>query len=236
MRDGVARGPVAAEAAASAKLPRMLAHRVTAVTTFLLAALSLTVARAATPGTCTLELEIDPAATGWNAQYVEWLAVSPSTGVLVRRLQVPEPSAVELSDAAGNVPANWAVRHDTLHVEPRRAFAGTVAVLRVAYRGAWADSGAGLSRDTAGRVATLPRLDAAIAPIAGGADQRWAVSVHVPGTHRARSNLPVIETSRAGHWRTWTYRVGGAVSLDSARVRVEPATKRAPPKRARRRG
>lgn len=213
----------------------MLAHRVTTVTTFLLAVLSLTVARAATPGSCTLELEIDPAATGWNAQYVEWLAVSPSTGALVRRLQVPEPNSVELSDAAGIVPTNWAVRDDTLLVEPRRDFSGTLAVLRVSYRGAWADSGVGLSRDAARRVATLPRLDATVAPIAGGADQRWAVSINVPGTHRARSNLPVIEMSRAASWRTWTYRVGGAVSLDSARVRVEPATKSAPPKRAPRR-
>lgn len=212
----------------------MLAHRSATVTAFLLLALVFANAFAAPPGTRTLELEIDPAATGWNAQYVEWLAVSPSTGPLARRLQVSLPSAVELVDAAGALPTNWAVVHDTLLVEPRRTFEGTLAVLRVSYRGAWADSGAGLSRDAAGRVATLPRLDAAVAPMSAAADQRWAVSVHVPGTHRARSNLPVTEMTRSGSWWTWTYRVGGAVSLDSARVRVEPAAK-AGPKQAKRR-
>ena len=31
-------------------------------------------------------------------------------------------------------------------------------------------------------------------------------------THACRSNVPVTAMERHGHWRTWTYRVGGAVS------------------------
>ncbi|MFN8588303.1 MAG: hypothetical protein U0704_10960 [Candidatus Eisenbacteria bacterium] len=213
----------------------MLTHLRSLVTIFLLLAIATATSFAAPPGSCSLELELDPAARGWNAQYIEWLAVSPSTGLLARRLQVPLVSAVELRDAEGTVPTNWGLQHDTLLVEPRRAFAGTLAVLRVAYVGDWADSGAGPSRDAAGRTAHLPRLDARVAPMqADAGEQRWELVVHVPGTHRARSNLPVTGMSRTGSWWTWTYRAGGAVSLDSARVRIEPATK-AVPKRAKRR-
>ena len=204
-------------------LARMLTHRLALVTTFLL--FLAAIAWAAPPGTRTLELEIDPGAPRWNGQYVEWLAVSPSTGLIARRFRGPLVSAVELTDAAGGLPVNWGQQGDTLLIEPRRAFSGTLASLRVSYTGEWADSGAGLSRDTAGRRAYLPRLDFTTAPMADDvASQRWSVSVHVPGTHRARSNIPVTAMERTGTWRTWTYRAGGAVSLDSSRVRIEPAT------------
>lgn len=184
-----------------------------------------TTAFAAPPGTRTLELEVDPSAPRWSGQYVEWLAVSPSTVLLARRLHGPLVDAVELTDAAGGLPVNWGQRGDTLLIEVRREFSGTLAVLRVSYRGEWADSGAGLSRDATGRRAHLPRFDETIAPVTGETGtQRWSVSVHVPGTHACRSNVPVTAMERTGTWRTWTYRVGGAVSLDSARVTIAPTT------------
>ncbi|MBK7366499.1 MAG: hypothetical protein IPJ04_00955 [Candidatus Eisenbacteria bacterium] len=202
----------------------MLTHRLAFVTIFLM--LLATAVSAAPPGTRTLELEIDPSAPRWAGQYVEWLAVSPSTGLLARRLHGPLVDAVELTDAAGGLPINWGQRGDTLLIEVRREFSGTLAALRVSYRGEWADSGAGLSRDATGRRAHLPRFDETLAPMTGETGtQRWNVSVHVPGTHRARSNVPVTAMERTGTWRTWTYRVGGAVSLDSARVTIAPATR-----------
>lgn len=204
----------------------MLTHRLAFVTIFLM--LLATAASAAPPGTRTLELEIDPGASYWSGQYFEWLAVSPATGLLARRLHGPLVDAVELTDAAGGMPINWGQRGDTLLIEVRREFSGTLAALRVSYRGEWADSGAGLSRDPAARSAYLPRLDEATAPMtADTGTQRWNVSVHVPGTHACRSNVPVTAMERTGTWRTWTYRVGGAVSLDSARVTIAPATRAA---------
>ncbi len=215
-------------------LARMLTHRLGLVTGFLM--LLATAVTAAPPGTRTLELEIDPGAPRWSGQYVEWLAVSPSTGLLTRRLHGPLVDAVELTDAAGGMPINWGQHGDTLRIEVRREFSGTLAALRVSYRGEWADSGAGLSRDASGKRAHLPRLDAATAPMGPeSGTQRWNVSVHVPGTHACRSNIPVTAMERNGTWRTWTYRVGGAVSLDSARVSIAPATKAAPAKPAKKR-
>ncbi|MBI5168350.1 MAG: hypothetical protein HZA61_02565 [Candidatus Eisenbacteria bacterium] len=215
-------------------LARMLTQRLALVTGFLL--LLATAAVAAPPGTRTLELEIDPGAPRWSGQYVEWLAVSPSTGLLAKRLHGPLVDAVELTDAAGGLPINWGQEGDTLLIEPRRAFSGTLAALRISYAGEWADSGAGVSRDGAAKRAYVPRLDGSVAPMsADPGAQRWSVSVHVPGTHSARSNLPVTAMERTGTWRTWTYRAGGAVSLDSARVTIAPATKAAPAKRAKKR-
>jgi hypothetical protein len=197
----------------------------------LLAALLLSAPLPARPDTSAIvprrlsvDLVIDPARDGWTGSTRGWLTVRRPVRSFVLRFGGPVISRIEMNQLAGNVPLQWGPpRNDSLVVVTDRGLVRGPAGINVACVGGYAASGPGFARVTGGIALTHPGGRVVPAWPAGAPQPTLSLDVHVPAGCVVHANLPFVERTRQGAWRTWSYASKRAFDPDRLRLEVRSA-------------
>jgi hypothetical protein len=174
-----------------------------------------------------LDLSIDPSQQSWGGSTRGWLTVRRPIRGFQLRFGGPTVSRIEMNQLSGVVRLQWSTpRHDSLVVFTERGLAPGPAGLDVACVGAILERGPGLSR-RAGAV-VLEHAAGCVVPAwpPGAPLPAMALDVHVPAGCTVRANLPLVERSRQGGWRTWSFASAGRMDPDSLRIEVRPPRSR----------
>ncbi len=159
--------------------------------------------------------------------------LSESTQLLALESTGLDLARVELRDRDGRVGLIWGERPaGTLLIEGRRPILAGPVVIRVAFEGAYPDSGWGLVRKGRSKQATLRSqflgagASAAFPCMLGVGPQVWAFTIETPLTHKTRTNLRLARTGRAPGVRTEVFRSTEPLPVDSLRIEVRPRPRR----------
>lgn len=183
------------------------------------------------------DLECDPRARTWSAEYLATLSSRAFTPRLECALDGATVSRVEVRDARGDVEVLWGMDdRGVLTVEPRRTIAPGEVAIALSYLGELRASGAGLVCDSARTRVTWNEPEGHVVPRwrSVRAASRWDLLVRAPGDWRVTASLPLVSNEPAESWRTWSFRSRRALRAGAIRwtlVRAGPVHKSAAAKR-----